>query len=56
MRNAYIREVYANLCAQKLHDDRERQIAGMDYARRALLTKSARMSNVCVKAQRSEPG
>jgi len=56
MRNANLQEVHANLVSEKLHDDKERQIAGMDYVRRVLLTDPARLRSSCMNAELAEPG
>jgi hypothetical protein len=53
MRSTYIREVHANLIAQKHHDDNERRVAGMDFARRVLLTDTARIANGGTAGQRA---
>ena len=53
MRSTIIREVHANLVAQKRHDDTERYAAGIEYARRVQLSDAARMVTVQPSGQRS---
>jgi hypothetical protein len=52
MRSTFIREVHANLVAQKRHDDTERYAAGIEYARRVQSSDAARMAVVQPGEQR----